>query len=216
MPRITAIEAQQRRAGRVSIFLDGEFALGVDEAVALALGLSVGREMDAEGLASVVRAETRRRAKDAALRWLGHRARSRAEIRRGLERKGYEGDVIDEVIADLERLDLVDDQQFSQSWVHARTAGRPMGSRRIAHELRQKGVAPDVIDAALEERAAPEKELSLALAAGGPIARRLRGEDAATARRKLAAALGRRGFSWSVVSAAIAELLAPDEEEPCD
>jgi regulatory protein len=209
MPRITAIESQ-RRPGRVSIFLDGEFALGVDEAVAAALALAVGREMDEEALTRLVRAETRRRAKESALRWLGTRARSRMEIRRGLERKGYESEVIEEVLSELDRLDLVDDRQFTRDWVAARTVGRPMGARRIAHELRQKGVASDLIEAALEERSAPEGELSLALTVGRQAMRRLRGQERPTARRKLAAALSRRGFSWGVVSAALAQLLPPE------
>jgi regulatory protein len=212
MPWITAIEPQ-RRAGRVSIFLDGEFALGVDEAVAAALGLAVGREMEAETLAEVVRAETRRRAKESALRGLASRARSRAEIRRALERKGYESDVVEEVLGELEHLDLVDDRRFSRAWVEARTHGRPMGARRIAHELRQKGVSPDLIEVALEERTAPEGELALALIAGRQTVKRLRSEESRVARRKLAAALGRRGFSWSVISAAVDALLPPEDEE---
>jgi regulatory protein len=211
MPRITAIEPQ-RRASRVSIFLDGEFALGVDEAVAQALGLSVGREMDLESLSEVVRAETRRRAKESALRGLASRARSRTEIRRSLERKGYESDLIEEVLGELERLDFIDDGQFTRAWVEARTVGRPMGARRIAHELRQKGVSSEIIEAALEERTAPEGELALALTAGRQAVKRLRGQERAVARRKLAAALGRRGFSWSVVSLALDQLLPPEAE----
>lgn len=156
-------------------------------------------------------AEARRRAKEAALRWLSQRARSRAEIRRGLERKGYAGEVVEAVLSELEQLDLVDDRQFTRAWVEARTMSRPMGSRRIVHELRQKGVAPEVIEAALQERATPEGELLLARVAARQAIRRLRDEEPAALRRKLAAALSRRGFSWSVVSQAIEELLEPGE-----
>jgi regulatory protein len=215
MPRITAIEPQRRR-GRVSVFLDGVFAVGVDEAVAAGLRLAVGQEVGAEELQAIVGAETRRRAKDSALRWLSLRARSRAEVQRGLERKGYESPVIEEVLEELSRQHLLDDRDFTRAWVQARTSGRPMGARRIAHELRGKGVSSELIQEALEARGAPEEELELALAVGRQTVKRVRGEDPARARRKLAAALQRRGFSWSVTSAVVEKLLPGESEASVD
>src|SRR5919197_1354126 len=151
MPKVTAIEAQ-RRAGRVSVFLDGEFALGMHEEVAEALGLRTGQDLSPEELQEMVRAETRRRAKENALRLLSFRARSREELRRRLERKGYESVVIDDVLAELISSQLLDDTQFTRAWVEARTTGRPMGRQRIAWELRQKGVDPETIGEALAAR----------------------------------------------------------------
>jgi regulatory protein len=216
MPKVTAIEPQ-RHAGRVSIFLDGEFALGMHEEVAAALGLQTGQELDPEDLQAMVRAETRRRAKESALRLLGFRARSREELRRRLDRKGYESVVIDEVLEELSHSKLLDDSEFTRAWVEARTTGRPMGRQRIAWELRQKGVDPETIGEALAERASPDAELGLALTVGRQTVERVRGLERQAARRKLAAALQRRGFSWSVTSVVLERLL-PDgqEEEPTE
>lgn len=211
MPEITAIVAS--RVGRVSIFLDGEFALGTHEEVVAALGLCPGRQMEAADLQSLVRAETRRRAKESALRLLGYRGRSRMELRRRLESKGYEEVVIDDVLEDLARAQLLDDREFTESWVTARTGDRPLGPQRIAWELRQKGVAAELIESTLAERCSPEAELSLALTAAGPMLRRIRGAEPEATRRKLAAALRRRGFSWSVTAAVLEQLLPGEAAE---
>lgn len=207
MPRITALEPQQRRGGRVSVYLDGEFVVGVDQEVAAALGLRVGQEIGAEQLDAVVSAEMRRRAKESALRLLGARARSRNELRRSLERKGYDSRVIEEVLDDLSRRQLLDDLQFARAWVESRTVARPMGRQRIVCELRGKGVASDLIEEALSGRLEDDTDLGLALTVGRQTVKRIRGEEPRAARRKLAAALQRRGFSWGVTSAVVDRLL---------
>src|SRR5207302_1426518 len=103
---------QQRHPDRVSIFVDGAFVLGVDGAVAVSLGIAVGQPMDEGRLREVARAEEIRHAMNLALRFLGYRARSRAEVRRRLGRKGYEEEIIEHVIDRLTQGGLIDDSQF--------------------------------------------------------------------------------------------------------
>jgi regulatory protein len=209
MAIITAIESQ-RREERVSIFLDGRFAAGAHLEVVAALGLRIGMEVSEADLQSLIRAEARRRARESALRLLGYRSRSRDEIRQRLARKGYEPDLIQEVLEDLARLELVDDDAFSRAWVESRTTGRPMGAQRIARELRQKGVARETIQQALTERSSPEQERELAMSVARQWLKRVSGEERPVAFRRLAAALQRRGFSWSVTESVLGELL-PEE-----
>src|SRR5207237_559886 len=129
---VTAIEPQVRRAGRVSVFIDGNFAVGLSEEVAASLGLHVGQVLTEDELSAMVAAETRRRTLDSALRLLGYRARSRAEMRQRLLRKGYDEAIVDEALGWLEEHRLLDDVQFSQAWVEARSEARPMGRERLA------------------------------------------------------------------------------------
>lgn len=208
---ITAIEPQVKRPDRVSIFVDGEFALGTHLEVAAAAGLRVGQTVNVEQLQALARAEELRRVRDSALHFLGYRARSRLEIKRRLTQKGYDPELIDEALQALARSGLVDDAEFSRSWVRARTGSRPMGPTRIAAELRQKGVERELIEEALQP-VDPETELGLALAVGRRKVERMRDEDLRTARQKLGAALMRRGFSWEVCSKALDILLQPEEE----
>jgi regulatory protein len=210
---ITAIEPQVKNRNRVSVFVDGEFALGMHAEVAAAAGLRVGQAVSVPDLQALARAEEVRRARDSALVFLGYRARSRQEVRRRLLQKSYDPDIVEEVIQALARGGLIDDAEFSESWVRARTGARPMGRTRIAAELRQKGVEPEVIRQALEPLD-QDAELDRALAVGRQKVEQLRGEDSRTARRKLGSLLMRRGFNWEVTARVLDILLRDDEESP--
>lgn len=207
---ITAIEPQAHHPGRVSLFVDGEFAMGIAAEVVLAAGLRVGQPVTAEQLQALARAEEVRRARESAFRLLAYRARSRAELEERLRRKGHPADVVEEVLDGLARSGFVDDAEFSQSWVRARTGSRPMGTRRIAAELRRKGVAREVIEEALAA-VDPELELDLALAICRKKVDQMRGEDPRALRRKVAAALQRRGFPWETCARVLDIVLGVDE-----
>jgi regulatory protein len=207
---ITAIEPQVRRPDRVSIFVDGAFALGMHAEAAAASGVRVGQQVSLDDLRALVRAEELRCIRESALHLLGYRARSRRELERRLLHKGFEADLVSDALDALARAGLIDDAEFSRSWVRARTSGRPMGPGRIAAELRQKGVERELIDAAL----APvdeEAEIAMALSVGRQKVERLRGVEVHDARRKLSAALMRRGFSWEIAARVTAQLLPDDD-----
>src|SRR5205085_5173838 len=132
-----------------SIFLDGEFALGVDGEVVVRAGLRVGQELTLADLQQVARAEERRTARDAAMTLLGYRDRSAREVERRLLRKGFEPEVVAEVIEQLERHDLVDDRRFARAWVQGHTGSRPHGPDRLAAALRARGVEREAIEEAV-------------------------------------------------------------------
>jgi regulatory protein len=217
MPTITALEPQKRK-GRLNVFVDGQFVLGVGEGVAADLGLRVGREMTAERLREVAGAEEVHKATEAALGLLEVRARAAREIETRLKQKGYEGDVIAQVVEKLRRLELLDDSLFARQWVEARSrmgGSRPLGRRRLATELLQKGVAQAEIAQAVA-RVSDDDEMGLAREAARKKVRHVPADpDALRAeRRKLMGFLQRRGFGWEVVNAVTREALpTPMEDE---
>jgi len=209
MDVITAIEPQKRRGNRRSIYVDGQFVAGVDEEVVVELGLKVGQQVDGRRLGEVLRAEESRRAREAALTLLDYRARSQKELERRLREKGYAEDVVAVVLAQLEQVDLVNDERFASEWVASRLSGRPMGRMRMAWELRRKGIASEIVDEALapvdEEK---EFEMALELAEGKLGGARPKDPDV---KRRLAGFLQRRGFHWGTVSRVL-DRLTGDEE----
>ena len=210
MPEITALEPQ-KRPGRLNVFVDGQFVMGVGEAVAADLRLRVGKEMTSEKLLEVAGAEEVQKALDSALLLLEVRARAKKEIETRLTQKGYEPSIIEQVIEKLIRLELLNDAQFAASWVEAKTrvgGNRPVGRRRLSSELYAKGVAKDQIAEAVEVVTNAD-ELALARAAASKKVRVVPADrDLLQAeRRKLMGFLQRRGFGWETVKQVTRESL---------
>lgn len=82
-----------------------------------------------------------------AMRYLARREHSRAELRAKLLPHVQEGEDIDAVLDDLEKRNWLSDARAAEQMVNIK---RPrFGTQRIAHELRQKGIAESLISTAL-------------------------------------------------------------------
>jgi regulatory protein len=90
----------------------------------------------------------RRLAMDAAVRMLALREHSRGELGQKLERKGYPRELIEQILAKLEDLDLQSDERFLDSFVRGRLS-KGHGPIRIRHDLAQKGVAESLVEQVL-------------------------------------------------------------------
>jgi len=210
--RISAIEPQERRGNRRSIFVDGKFALGVDESVIADLGLHVGQAINADELQDIVHAELVAKAKDRALGLLDYRSRSKAEVERRLTKAGFSDIIVTEVVERIESLGLIDDAQFSQSWVKHRVLDKAMGKRRIMWELRQKGVPSEVADEAMSS-IDDEAEYEAATQSAKRRWQKDSTSDLNAKRRKLIAYLQRQGFGWDTINRVVSSVTTDTEHE---
>lgn len=208
---ITAIEPQQRAKDRVNIFLDGQFALGVNVDVVAALYLGVGQRISEEHLARIVREETLAKAKDRAFLLLSYRDRTEKEIRDRLNRAGYEPEIVDEVIAKLYELNFLDDQDFAAKYVEHRMGSRPVGRRALSWEMRRKGLDAETVAEAtstLDDEAEREAARQAARTRIGKMGRL----DHKEARQRLSGFLQRRGFAWDTIRCVVDEILPSDND----
>lgn len=131
--------------------------------------------------------------KGRALRLLGQREHSRAELLRKLRPHVQEGEDLEAVLAELEEKDFISEERVVASVVNLR-AGR-MGAARIRQELQAKGVGGEVVQQALAQLQDTE------LARAREVWRRRFGEPAADpqGRAKQVRFLMARGFSGDVV-----------------
>jgi len=133
-----------------------------------------------------------------ALRYLGFRSRSEAEVRRYLTQRGYLPAAIDGALSRLRSWNYLDDEAFARAWALGRAQNRGHGPRRIGQELRSKGVSQALVRDALHEAFDQVDEIAQAK-------RFLAKRFAATAlkdsktRAKAAAFLQRRGYSSKVI-----------------
>lgn len=218
---ITRIQTVGR--DRARLYLDGEEEPRTELALDLVVrhGLAPGDTLTGERLRALVREDEAYRARSAALNLLGHRARSRQELRRRLSRKEFPEPVIEETLAWLEERGYVDDRAFAESFVRDRLRLRPRGRFALARELGRKGVDREVAEAAIAAVMEAEgvEEAALARDAADAWARKNRSalrkagrskEGRLKARRRLYGHLARRGFPPDAVRLAIASVLDDD------
>jgi regulatory protein len=79
---------------------------------------------------------------DYALRSLGVRAQSTAELREKLRRRAADPGDVDPILARLKENGYLDDRRFAESFATARLTGDKFGSSRVVRDLRQRRVAP--------------------------------------------------------------------------
>jgi regulatory protein len=145
-------------------------------------------------------------ARTIALRKLAVSARSRGELESALSRRKVPADAASRVLGRLQEAGLVDDQQFAKDWVESRQARRHLSRSTLRRELQTKGLAREEIDLALES-VGREEELR---AAGTLAAKKLStmaAQPREVQRRRIAGALGRRGFNSDIVGRVLADLL---------
>lgn len=201
MPKtITQIAVQKKRKNRCSIFLDEEYAFGVDQEIVLQFGLKKGDVLTDQQIEEISINEEKKRAKDRALNFLSYRDRSEKEIRIKLKDVGYEESIIDWVVGELKRLKFLDDQRFAQSYAQTQMLTRPIGEYFLKRELKQKGLDADIIEQTVEKAYEEKDQLSIALELAQQRKKRYGNIDAMKAKKRLSDFLLRRGFSWEIVS----------------
>lgn len=202
--KITALEQQQKDPLRRSVYVDGQFVIGLHAETAILAGLKVGKLVDGPQLVEALKRDEVKRAWDDALVMLGAAPRTRREVERKLARK-YDAELVAGVVERLVNGNWLDDAEFAVAYVRSHP---DHGERRLLMDLARKGVARDVaakvIRAALGEVDATDQ----AREAAATRLSRMSGVDRDTAQRRLSGFLARRGYDFGTISRALAPLLA--------
>ena len=199
MPKITGLKVQARNKNRVNVYLDGEFAFGLVKIEAARLRL--GQVLAAADVERLKQADSTETAYEKALRFLGYRPRSEAEIRQYLKKQALMDEQSGAVVERLKRAGLVDDAGFAGQWVENRATFKPKAKRALRAELRAKGVAAKEIEAAVAgvDEAKAARQLA-AVRAPRLIRQNL---SKLEFKRKLGEFLARRGFDYETISDAV-------------
>jgi len=199
MKKVTAIRDGKRRGKRVNVFLDGRFAFSLEAEVAVREGLGVGRELSEGDIEALTGADLSQRCLEAAIHYLDYRPRSEAELRQRLHRRGFDGDRVEAVLARLKEQGLVNDLAFAQFWKENRQSFSPRSQWLTKAELRQKGVADDIIGQVVADL----DDEDSAYRAASAKARSLSAADYQSFRRRLGDYLKRRGFNYGVITSTV-------------
>lgn len=154
------------------------------------------------------------RTRAVALELLARRPWTRRELGARLRRRGAPAEVAEAVVADLVARGYVDDRAFATAWAETRARGRGYGSLRLRAELRRKGVARPLAEAAIERAFVETDELARARAVAERRLPALRKRAPERAAPRLHAHLLRRGFPAEVADRVVRQLCAARGQEP--
>jgi regulatory protein len=143
---------------------------------------------------------------------LSAQPRTRHELAETLAKKLVPAEVARRLLDRFEEVGLVDDAAFARSWVESRQAGRGLGRRALAQELRRKGVADEVAREALD-RVDPEAETDAARTLVRRKLRTMTRLDTQTRVRRLSAMLARKGYPPGVAFGVVREEVAAADAE---
>lgn len=143
--------------------------------------------------------------REAALRLLDAAPRPSGAMRERLIGKGYAPEVVDDVIARLIRVRLIDDEAYAQSAVRY-CASRLMGYRGAVMELKRKGVNRQLAQHVCDEAESQGVFAEAAWELGRRTARKTAGLDVEVRKRRFWSAGGRKGHDPEVLREIAQEL----------
>ena len=203
MPQLTQIK--ETKKGRLALFFDGEFAFSLDEETFAKADLHEEDLLEDWQIEDLRKQSDTRRALDKAMDYLSLRDHAAGELYQKLCRK------VDEhraayAVARAGELGLLNDADFARRRA-AELLRKRKSRREILLDLTAKGIDRDTAAEAVEALYAEtddgeDPELATARAL---VERQYAAKLAAGKRDQVAAALARRGFSHSIIRAALAE-----------
>ncbi len=197
MPTVTGLHPERR--DRVRVELDGAPWRTLPAAAVVAAGLRLGVSLDRERARELRGAIRRSEALDVAGKALARRDRSVKGLEAVLARRGVSEAERARALETFERLGYLDDDRFAASRA-ARLAERGYGDEAIRFELAREGLDEERVTAAVEGLV-PELDRVRRLC------------TTAEPRRRTAARLARRGFSFETIESALGE--SESEDEAC-
>jgi len=207
---IAAVVPLPGRRSRFEVQIPGMDPLTVHEDVVVALGLGSGTPVTDDLLASIEHHQSLAEAFHAALRLLRTRSRSRRELVAALGRRGFTGRVMDDALAKLDNLGLVNDQLTARDLAHSLLRRHPYGRQGLLYRLRERGLDSGVVEGAVAEATEGADEAGRAEHALRQRLPRWASLPADARRAKAWRFLAQLGYDSDAISEALEAALADD------
>lgn len=196
------LKPQKRNPDRTSVYLNGKFIFGVDRETLERLSYFTKSELSDAELRKLIYEAERTQARNYALRLLSFRMRTKKELHDRLQRREFSEPVKKDVLDELEKLGLLDDQKFVESFIRDRLNFGLKGKRMIFAELVKKGVDNNHIKAMLGEISEQDEEEACKKLIQ-KYSKRYQHLAAGDKKQRLFGLLNRHGFSYSVIKRAL-------------
>lgn len=212
MATITKIEVQQKNKSRYNIYLDKEFAFGVDEHTLIVHMLQIGMELSELKIIEIQSQEEVRKAYLQAINYLSYSMRSSKEVYEYLMKKEQHPDIINEVVKRLIDEKYINDLEYSIAYTNTHSRTSKKGPIVIDRELKQKGIKDSDRQESLAEYP-NELQVENATKLAEKKLNSYRKLSKQETIQKLETMLMTKGYPFSIISIAIESLELDDSDE---
>jgi regulatory protein len=142
-------------------------------------------------------------------------AKTRHQLAQLLAKRNIPDDVAEAVLDRFVEVGLIDDRAFARNWVLSRSHGRGLARAALSRELKQKGVAPDLIAEALEQVTHDDEETQARRLVEAKR-RSLAGLPWEKKFSRITGLLSRKGYPSGLAMRLAREYASTAEDEPLD
>ncbi|MFC1513928.1 regulatory protein RecX [candidate division KSB1 bacterium] len=202
---IESIEKLKRRKNRFKcIFASGEF-IELPDFMIVKYSLSEGKSISEKTFNELFSEAAIEKGKEQAFRLLSYRARSKNELKNRIVQSGLGINTAETVVNDLEKIKLIDDEEFAFSFVRDIINRKPAGEFLVKNELKKKGIKEDIINKVVNKVFSEIDRIELARKGMRQWIARHPKTGLVERRKKIADFLYRRGFSWSTIEEVVGD-----------
>ena len=204
--KIIEIKPQVRNPERKTLIFDDGSVFGISEDVFISHNFEIGSEISEDSFNKLMGDELKVKVYNSALRLLGYRMRSCAEMRQRLAEKKYPKNIIEKIIDKLLKIGYLDDTEFANAFAHDKVKNKKIGPIALRMEFIPHKIETDILEKTIYiiYNKYPISDLIKQLLDKKKIQFGTKLDQ--KTKKRIQDFLGRKGFSWNDISAIFAEL----------
>lgn len=206
---ITKIEVQKKNKNRMSVFLDGAFAFGIDAFSLYKLKLQEHDEIDAATLQEIKNTVLYEDAKAYAAKLLSVRSYTERDMHRKLKDRTGSGFVADKTVAFLKEYKLIDDAEYARRYASDCLRLKKLGRDGMKRKLLEKGIDRQLAEQVIEALNCQEEEAENLEAL---MRKKLAGDFSLKNRMKAKRYFASKGYRFDDIDTTLKKLTAQEED----
>ena len=203
----------KKDARNVIIHFDNDEVLFLSVDIFYKSDLKKNDEISDDRFSSLIKENRLFHIKQRAFRYLGRRQHSTSELRIKLKQKGYETELINQVLDDLKQKNYLDDTKFAEMFVEEKIKLKLWGEQKLRSELIKRGIKSEIISDVIRNKVSDQDKLSYAMILASKKYETLRNRnvDKDVIKRKLITFLNSCGYNYDVIKEVCDELIIEDD-----
>lgn len=204
--KIIEIKPQVRNPQRKTLIFDDGSVFGISEDVFISHKFEVGSEISEDLFTETVNDELKVKIYNSALRLLGYRMRSCAEMKQRLMEKKYPINIISDVIDKLLNIKYLNDAEFAEAFARDKVKSKKIGPITLRMEFIPHRIESEILENVIKKvyEQYPISDLIKQLLDKKKIQSGIKLE--LKTKKRIQDLLKRKGFNWNEISTVFTEL----------